>query len=107
MKYGDQCIGEMIKYTWRWHNNRNTLISQNAEETCERDLFECDRQFVYNIFEKKDVFDMQYHSFWGSGPNGEQGFVPSAQTCPNAVGKSKTICLTHRFNIFNLLVPSR
>lgn len=89
MKHGETCIGEFNKYTWRWTGRLDTLTSQNPEESCERDLFECDKQFVYNILEEKDVFDIQYHAFWGSGPNGEQGFVPSATTCPNPPGNFK------------------
>merc|ERR1712044_105313 len=83
---GDFCIGEFTKYTWRWNDNRDTLVSPNAENSCERDLFECDKQFVYNMFENKDVFDITYHAFWGVGVNGSEGFVPTPETCPNAPG---------------------
>jgi len=83
---GDSCIGEFTKYTWRWNNNRDTLVSPNAENSCERDLFECDKQFVYNMFENKDVFDITYHAFWGVGVDGSEGFVPTPETCPNAPG---------------------
>lgn len=43
-----------------------TLESTNAAGTCPRELFECDRQFVQDTFDNKDVFDEQYHAFWST-----------------------------------------
>lgn len=44
------------------------------------------KQFVYNMFANRNVFDVQFHAFWGVGSQGSQGFVPTPDTCPNAPG---------------------
>jgi len=71
--HGDTCIGEMIKYIWKWSSKLNTFESTNAAGSCQRELFECDKAFVYDTFATKDVFETEYHAFW-STQNGGQGF---------------------------------
>merc|ERR1712122_37829 len=63
-KHGDQCIGEFVRYTWRYATKRSAFESRNAPGSCERELFECDLQFVKDTFAQKDVFNQDYHLFW-------------------------------------------
>ena len=65
-KHGENCIGEMVRYTWKWSTRQNTFISQNDPGSCERELFECDHQFVKDTYEQRDVFNRDYHAFWSS-----------------------------------------
>jgi len=44
--HGDSCIGEFVRYTWRYSTKRNQFESKNPAGSCERELFECDLQFV-------------------------------------------------------------
>ena len=44
--HGDSCIGEFVRYTWRYSTKRNQFESKNPSGSCERELFECDLQFV-------------------------------------------------------------
>lgn len=72
-KHGDSCIGEFVKYTWKWSNKVGGLVGQNDKGTCERELFECDKGLVEDTFGVKDVFSNQYHAFWSAAP-GQPGF---------------------------------
>merc|ERR1739838_354766 len=33
-KHGDQCIGEFIRYTWKWSKSQGTFVSANDEGSC-------------------------------------------------------------------------
>lgn len=72
-KHGDACIGEFVKYTWKWSKKVGGLVGQDNAGTCERELFECDLGLVEDTFQVKDVFDTQYHAFWSAAP-GQPGF---------------------------------
>ena len=75
---GDSCIGEGVRYTWKYSTKLNSFVSQNAAGSCERELFECDLQFVKDIYEVKDVFDNDFHAFWS-----ETGFDHQLESsCP-------------------------
>jgi len=63
-KHGDDCIGEFITYTWRWNSRLGQLQSKDAEGSCARELMECDKKFVEDTFQTKDVFSKQYHAFY-------------------------------------------
>ncbi|CBY35500.1 unnamed protein product [Oikopleura dioica] len=67
-EHGDDCIGERVQYTWRYKASTGSFSSLNKVGSCERDLFECDHQFVQDLFQMKDEFDESYHYFWGSPP---------------------------------------
>lgn len=71
-KHGDECIGEMVAYTWKWSGKQQELISKENSGSCKRELFECDKKFVEDSFNVRDVYDKQYHAF-GSGA-GKPGF---------------------------------
>jgi len=45
-KHGDMCIGEFVRYTWRYATQRTQFECGNDSGSCERELFECDLQFV-------------------------------------------------------------
>ena len=85
MYHGDDFIGEFKQYRWRWANKRNRFETKNQAGTCERAIFECDRQFVYNLFENRDVWNKKYHIFY-SAEAGKPGFDATVENCPNAPG---------------------
>merc|ERR1711935_1028651 len=63
-KHGDTCIGEFVRYTWRYAPKRNAFESKDAPGSCQRELFECDLQFVEDTYTTKDVWTEDYHLFW-------------------------------------------
>merc|ERR1711937_232525 len=65
-KHGDQCIGEFVRYTWRYATKRSQFESADEAGSCERELFECDLQLVKDTFAQKDVFNKDYHGFWST-----------------------------------------
>jgi len=83
-KHGDQCIGEFVRYTWKYASKISDFQSSNAEGSCERELFECDVQFVKDTFDNKDVFNKDYHAFWSTTgfDNREEDYCPSGGTAP-------------------------
>ena len=68
-EYGDECIGEFVKYDWRMR--RGAPQCQNAPGTCERNLCECDLDFARKMPGQYEVFDAKYHLFWS-----EEGWEP-------------------------------
>jgi len=85
MYHGDNCIGEFTQYRWRWANKRSQFESKNPAGTCERAIFECDKQFVYNLFNNRDTWNKQYHVFY-SAEVGGMGFDATVENCPNSPG---------------------
>jgi len=83
--HGDECIGEFVRYTYRFAGKRNVFESKNDPGSCERELFECDYQFVKDTFENRNVFNEDYHLFWGSFDSDEScvagGNVPVDHKC--------------------------
>lgn len=65
-KHGDDCIGEFVRYTWRYSTKKGDFESNNKAGTCERELFECDLQFVKDTYAQKAVFNEDYHAFWST-----------------------------------------
>lgn len=64
-QFGERCNGELKKYNWKWSTKESDFISANDVGSCARSLFECDKSFVYGLFQTKNSFDKQYH--WYSG----------------------------------------
>jgi len=83
-KHGDECIGEFVKYGWKWSGKNNDLVSANTKGSCERELFECDRQFVYDTLVNKDAFNEKYHAFWSKTgfDNRDEDNCPTGGTAP-------------------------
>ena len=83
-KHGDQCIGEFVRYTWKYASKFGDFVSNNADGSCERELFECDVQFVKDTFANKDAFNADYHAFWSTTgfDNREDENCPSGGTVP-------------------------
>ena len=82
-KHGEDCVGELRKYTWKWSSKLNTLESSNAPGSCTRELFECDKQLVQNTLAQKDVFNDQFHLFWSSQDGSEAFDNRDPDSCPS------------------------
>ena len=66
-KNGDTCSGDSpyyVRYTWRFATNLDAFISRDPAGSCERELFECDLQFVKDTFAQKKLFSNDYHHWW-------------------------------------------
>lgn len=67
MRYGDTCIGEMVKYRWRkTGKNKKDVTCTDQPDTCERSLCECDLKFGQDMPAHRDVFNDDYHLFWST-----------------------------------------
>jgi len=64
MTHGEMCIGEFVRYNFRIGNNGP--VCRNNAGSCERALCECDKQFAKNHVAVKDVYNEDYHMFWGT-----------------------------------------
>lgn len=66
-KQGDKCVTSDHKYNWRWNFHKKILEILSAPGSCERELGECDRLFVYDMFkqrnEYKQIFSYNYGKF--------------------------------------------
>ena len=76
-KHGDQCIGEFVKYTWKYASKRSQFESVNTEGSCERELFQCDLKFAEDTFAAMNIFSEDYHFFWGGFDNRDPDNCPS------------------------------
>jgi len=77
--HGDQCIGEMVKYTWKFASKTQTFEGGDEIGSCARDLYNCDLQFVQDSFAQQGEFNRDYHLFWtttGFDPNDGLSCLP-------------------------------
>jgi hypothetical protein len=88
--HGDTCIGEFVRY--KYGEKNGDKFCKDDAGSCERNLCECDLQFAKNHVAKKDVFNKDYHLFWGNGwepkdncPRGGSG-VYDPQCCGSPDG---------------------
>ena len=65
-KHGEECIGEFVRYTWRWNKSLNQLEGKEDAGTCQRELFECDAKFVNDVLAEREAFNTDYHAFWST-----------------------------------------
>ena len=94
-KHGDQCIGEFVRYTWKWSTKENGFVSRDEEGSCARELFHCDVMMAYNTFDNRAAYSNDYHLFYsttgfdpeleGSCPSG--GSAPVEHMCCGGVNK--------------------
>jgi len=73
--HGDECIGEFVRYTYRYATKRSQFESKDDAGSCERELFECDLQFAKDTLAQKDVFNEDYHLFWGTGFDSDENCI--------------------------------
>jgi len=64
LEHGDDCIGEMVQYQWKYSKKLVDFMSRDAAGSCARELFECDLQFVKDTLKSRDAFNKDYHMFW-------------------------------------------
>merc|ERR1712080_65756 len=62
MKFGENCIGEMVKY--KWGIKSHDVFCKDKADTCERALCECDLQFAQDMPAHRDVYTDDYHMFY-------------------------------------------
>ena len=74
MQFGEQCIGEMVKYKWR--TSGSGVVCVDKPGTCKRNLCECDLDYAKKMPEQLSHFNRDYHLFWsttGWDPRGDTG----------------------------------
>lgn len=81
MKYGDQCIGEMVKYRWKKTGaDKKNVVCTDEPNTCKRSLCECDLKFGQDMPAHRHVFSDDYHLFWSTtGWNAEENCLRGGQ----------------------------
>ena len=80
-QYGDACIGEAVRYTWKWSTRNGRLESKDDLNTCERGLFNCDAQFVADTYAEREAWNRDFHGFWSELPGGFDNRDP--ENCPS------------------------
>ncbi|CBY36593.1 unnamed protein product [Oikopleura dioica] len=101
MQFGEQCIGEMVKYKWR--TSGSGVVCVDKPGTCKRNLCECDLDYAKKMPEQLGHFNSDYHLFWsttGWDPRGDTG------SCLKTTGVSEPECCgppTGPLTIFNSL----
>ena len=88
-KHGDTCIGEFTNYTWRWSSKSGEFECLNEAGSCERELFECDAKFIHDLFNEREVYNVEYHRFWSTTGF---DFEDKDQNCPSAGVPSEHQC---------------
>lgn len=83
-KYGDECIGEAVRYTWKWSSKNNRLETKNGINTCEHELFNCDAKLAADTFAAREVWNQDWHGFWSELPGGFDNREPDH--CPTNGG---------------------
>ena len=51
MKFGPQCVGELVRYKWK-KTRKNEIQCTNEPNTCERALCECDNKYTSEVFHR-------------------------------------------------------
>ena len=83
--HGDDCIGEMRKYTWKYSSKQQTFVMMNKPGTCEREIGECDLKFVFDTYANKDSYNEDFNYFFGGfDKNDDQDSCPSTPGTPVA-----------------------
>ena len=78
--YGDMCIGEFVQYKYGIKGGQ--VKCRNKDNSCDRALCECDRQFAIAHASARQVYTNDYHAFWS-----ELGWDPEGQCQKGGNGK--------------------
>jgi hypothetical protein len=65
-QHGEQCIGEFVKYTWRYKSKTNEYECAQSEDSCENDLFQCDLKLAQDTFDNMNVYNEDFHAFYST-----------------------------------------
>jgi len=87
-QHGEQCIGEFVKY--RWFSVGSQANCQNAEDTCQRDICECDKSFAEAHALVADQYQDKYHMFFSANSGAE--WDPQNQCVSGTPGSSSECC---------------
>ena len=71
-------LGEFVKYNWSKKGSKDVKTNEDAG-TCERELFECDRQFAKNMLDVHDVYVDAHHMFYGPWDNKDPFNCPKSE----------------------------
>merc|ERR1712048_696638 len=90
MTYGDQCIGEFVKY--KYGLRKDEIVCRDGPNSCERALCECDAMFAQQHVAAKDVFDTKYHMFWAQQDGHPYWDPTEAGQCETSGGPTEPEC---------------
>ena len=68
-EHGQACIREFVSYEYD-QNAQGDKVCKDSTNSCNRALCECDLQFAKAHAEKFQVFNVEFHLFWTTLPNG-------------------------------------
>jgi len=63
--HGDECIGEMVEYSWKYSTKLQSFVGGDEVGSCQRDLYNCDLQFVEDTFAQQEVYNKNFNFFYG------------------------------------------
>merc|ERR1711972_74350 len=72
-KHGDDCIGEIVSYTWRYSKKQSDFEILNVPGSCPRELGECDLKLVKEQFQNRDFYDSSNNYFYGNFDKDDDG----------------------------------
>jgi len=99
MEFGDECIGEREKYSWK--KKGDDVVCTDNPGTCKRSLCECDLNYAKTVPATVSVWNPDYHMFYTT-----IGWDPDT-SCQRTKGQSKPECCSHNdgpMKIYNSLV---
>lgn len=67
-EFGEMCIGEFVRY--RYGERNGEKFCRDSVNSCDRALCECDLAFAKAHVSEAHVFNIDYHMFWSTLPNG-------------------------------------
>ena len=59
---GSSCAGELVKYSWSWNEAIFDLDITEPSGSCEREIGECDKKFVKDLFEQRFDYNPSYNA---------------------------------------------
>lgn len=88
--HGDTCIGEFTRY--KFQIRRNNVICKDDENSCERDLCECDALFAKEHFLAKDSYVDNYHMFFSDKNPDMATWNPTSSCMKSPPGNAEPTC---------------
>merc|ERR1719219_755503 len=64
MQHGEGCIGEFVKYNFRFGKGLTNFVCRNDANTCECALFECDLMFAQRHSDAAKFFNELHFNSW-------------------------------------------
>ena len=85
-EHGDKCVGAGYRYQWNWNKRHEILEILSIPATCERELGECDRKFVHDMYRNRAVYSDAYSYHYGNFDRLDSPNCPTVGAGANGIG---------------------